>query len=129
MKPVYKNEMIEIAKGLRKNATKQENRLWYDFLKDYPVKFQRQRPIKGFVVDFYCAAANLSIEVDGSQHYTEQGKAYDTERAGVLAENGIDEIRFSNKEVDNDFASVCKTIDEEIRKRNIKPLNAKTRKK
>ena len=117
MKPYYKNELIERAKELRKNATKQENHLWYDFLKDYPVKVQRQRVIKGFIVDFYCAAANLVIELDGSQHYSEQGLAYDTERSAVLHGLGIEVIRFSNHEVDREFQSVCEKIDLTVRER------------
>ncbi len=117
MKPFYKNELIARAKELRKNATKQENHLWYDFLKYYPVKVQRQRVIKGFIVDFYCAAAKLAVELDGSQHFSEQGLAYDTERSAILNGFGIEVIRFSNLEVDKEFQSVCEMIDLKIKER------------
>ena len=82
---VNKNyKMLGTARALRRNLTPQEHRLWYVFLRDYPVKIYKQRIIESFVVDFYCAQARLVIELDGSQHYTEQGKAYDAERSAVL---------------------------------------------
>ncbi len=71
---VVKNfRMLETARELRRRLTPQEKKLWYDFLRKYPVKFYKQRIIESFVVDFYCADARLVIELDGSQHYTEQG--------------------------------------------------------
>ena len=84
----YKRELIPFAKQLRRNATKQEQHLWYDFLKDYPVKFRRQCAISGFIADFYCASAKLIIEVDGSQHYEEFNKEYDIERSAILSQSG-----------------------------------------
>ena len=69
----YQEKLIPRAKELRKNATKQENHLWYDFLCSYPVQFQRLKTIDHFIADFYCHAAKLIIELDGSQHYEEQG--------------------------------------------------------
>ena len=74
------NKMLGTARTLRRNLTPQEHKLWYVFLRDYPVKIYKQRIIESFVVDFYCAQARLVIELDGSQHYTEQGRAYDAER-------------------------------------------------
>lgn len=110
MKPYYKHELIPYAKELRKKATKQENHLWYDFLRTFPVKFQRQRPISGFIVDFYCAAAHLVIELDGSQHYTEDGKAYDMERSAILEEYGLTVLRYSNHDIDRRFSDICEDI-------------------
>lgn len=77
----YKKHLIPRAKELRKEATKQENHLWYDFLCSYPVRFQRQKTVGSFIADFYCHKAKLVIELDGSQHYSEQGQAYDEERS------------------------------------------------
>ena len=113
----YKGELIPRAKELRKSATKQENHLWYDFLKDFPVRFQRQKTISGFIADFYCAKAKLIIEIDGNQHYTDQGLAYDAERSGVLSQYGIEVIRFSNIEIDNHFDFVCKSIESKVEER------------
>ena len=117
MKPPYNNRLISNARELRKNATTQENHLWYDFLNQYPVKFRRQRPVEGFIVDFFCEQANLVIELDGSQHYTEQGIAYDTERTAVLENYGLKIIRFSNYDIDNNFYGVCTVIDKEVKER------------
>lgn len=64
--------------------TRQERHLWYDFLQDYPVKIYKQKVIDNFIVDFYCHSAKLVIELDGSQHYTEEGLANDEERTKIL---------------------------------------------
>ena len=117
MKPNYKGELIPKAKEMRKNATHSENRLWYSFLSKYPIKFRRQRPIKGLIADFYCEDARLVIEVDGNQHLTMQGDAYDTERSAVFYDYGIDVLRFSNYEIENCFNEVCKIIDENVKER------------
>ena len=61
----YQGKLIPRAKELRKGATKQENHLWYDFLRGYPMRFQRQKTIDGFIADFYCHVARLVVEVDG----------------------------------------------------------------
>ena len=61
--------LLSPARELRKNMTKEERHLWYDFLRTYPVKFTKQKIIGNYIVDFYCAKAGLVIELDGSQHY------------------------------------------------------------
>jgi len=113
----YQGKLIPRAKELHKEATKQENRLWYDFLRGYPVRFQRQKTIDSFIADFYCHAARLVIEVDGSQHYDEQGLAYDKERSAIFAEYGVKVIRFSNMEIEKNFQEVCNAIERETKKR------------
>ena len=70
--------------------------LWYDFLRSYPIKIYEQRIIGRFVVDFYCHKAKLVIELDGSQHYTDDGIAYDAERTALLNSYELHVIRFSN---------------------------------
>ena len=111
------NELLESAKSLRKSMTKQEKHLWYDFLSKYPVKIYRQRIIDGFIADFYCHKARLVIEIDGSQHYTPEGKEYDKFRSGILNQRGLHVIRFTNTDVDKNFDGVCFMIDKAIKER------------
>ena len=110
----YKRELIPFAKKLRANMTPQERRLWYCFLREYPIRFQRQKAIKSFIADFYCHKARLIIEIDGSQHYTEEGIAYDRERTDILKEFNLEVIRFSNSDIDDNFEGVCRMIDNQI---------------
>ena len=117
-KRIIKNyHLVEASKELRRNMTPQERRLWHLFLKTYPTKIYRQRIINNFIVDFYCHQARLVIELDGSQHYTDEGKAYDAERTEVLKSYGISVLRFSNSDVDRHFQEVCEKIDYEIKRR------------
>ena len=107
----YNKNNIVLAKNLRKNATKQENHLWYDFLSKYEVRFQRQKAIDNFIADFYCHQARLIIEIDGSQHYTEEGREKDEIRTEVLEEYGLTVIRFTNHQINTNFRGVCEYID------------------
>ena len=117
-KPLKKNnKLLNVARILRRNMTRQEKHLWYDFLRYYPVKIYKQRIIDNFIADFYCHSARLVIELDGSQHYTNQGKAHDEERTKILERYGICVLRFSNKDVDNNFEGVCCVIDKVINER------------
>ena len=113
----YNREMRERARELRRNMTPQEKRLWYNFLSSYDVKIYRQRSIGGFIVDFYCSKVKLAIEIDGSQHYTEEGAQYDSERSIVLKKYGVETIRFSNLDIDRNFEGVCQEIDSIIKER------------
>ena len=113
----YKHNLIDRAKELRREATPQENHLWYDFLRSYPVRFQRQKTIGSFIADFYCHRAKLVIEIDGSQHYEPQGMAYDEERTAIFSEFGIEVLRFSNAEINIQFKAVCEAIDLAVKKR------------
>jgi len=108
----YNPKLVERARELRKNMTEAEKKIWYGFLKNFKYRVLRQRPIHHFIVDFYCPALKLVIEIDGEQHYTEEGKAYDEERRKILERYGLREIRFRNKEVMNEFDRVCKEIEE-----------------
>lgn len=113
----YERTMIPRAKELRKAMTPQETRLWYGFLKDYPVRFQRQKTISSFIADFYCFRARLIVEIDGAQHYTAQGKAYDLERSAILERYGLKVIRFTNQEVEEHFRRVCVSIAQTVAER------------
>ena len=111
----YEKKNIPLAKTLRKNATPQERHLWYDFLSTYEVRFQRQKAIGNFIADFYCHKAKLVIEIDGSQHYTEQGKRRDVFRTEILEGYDLKIIRFSNREINKEFQAVCEYIDMVVR--------------
>ncbi len=115
-KRINNTKLTKRAQELRKNATPQENHLWYDFLREYPVKFRRQTTIHSFIVDFYCPAVKLVVEIDGSQHYSASGKAYDAERDYIIEQYGCKILRFSNHDVNCCFSSVCEMIDLEVRK-------------
>ena len=99
------------ARKLRKNMTQEERNLWYRFLKTYPCQFRRQKQFGRYIVDFYCAQAELVIELDGSQHYDEENAKYDQERTEYLKSLGLEVIRISNREVNQNFQSVCEYID------------------
>ena len=111
------NRQLENARRLRSEMTPHERKLWYLFLRKYPVKIYKQRIIGRFIVDFYCASAKLVIELDGSQHYEPQGTAYDSERSAFLTALGLEVLRFSNRDVDRNFRGVCTQIDITIQTR------------
>lgn len=120
MKPniVPKNgDMLPRARELRREMTPQERKLWYQFLRRYPVKIYKQRIIESFIADFYCSRAQLVIELDGAQHTTEQGLLYDRERSSIFSQFGLDVLRFSNYEVDLQFEAVCEKIHQTIQSR------------
>ena len=95
------------AQKLRSEMTKEERRLWYDFLKQLPVTVNRQKVIGHYIVDFYCASRKLVIELDGSQHYEAEGAASDRERDLALNSLGITVVRYSNDDVNRRFDGVC----------------------
>ena len=95
------------AQKLRCEMTKEERRLWYDFLKQLPVTINRQKVIEHYIVDFYCASVKLAIELDGSQHYEDEGAAADRERDNALNQRGITIVRYSNNDVNRNFDGVC----------------------
>ena len=99
------------AISLRKSMTREERHLWYDFLRDYPTRFLRQKVIDGYIVDFYCHAARLVIEIDGSQHYEERGLLSDKIRTERIEKRGLWVLRIPNNAVSTNFAGVCELID------------------
>ena len=109
--PLYTPSLIERARELRKNMTRQEKVLW-EFLRNYKFKFYRQRPIGRYIADFYCRKLRLVIEVDGSQHNAPEAVEYDRIRTEYMNSLGLTVIRFSNYEVDNNFSAVCAEIEE-----------------
>ena len=111
----YKKLNIAYAKELREDMTEQERKLWYNFLKKYPVRFQRQKAIDNFIADFYCASVKLVIELDGSQHYSKDGKSYDGFRTEKLEQFGITVLRICNGEIDRNFKNACAYIDSTVK--------------
>ena len=91
--------------------TKEERHLWYDYLRNYPVRFLRQKVIDNYIVDFYCHEARLIIELDGSQHYEDRGHQYDEIRTEQLQERDLIVIRIPNNEISRNFRGVCEYID------------------
>ena len=98
------------AKSLRKNMTKEERHLWYDFLKTLPITVNRQKVIGNYIVDFYIATSKLVIELDGSQHYEEKGIENDAKRDAFLIGLGFTVLRYSYLDVNQRFESVCEDI-------------------
>ena len=107
----HNSKNVTVARILRKNMTKEERHLWYDFLRDYPIRFYRQKVIGKYIVDFYCSKAKLVIELDGSQHYEDNMIAYDNERTAYLEQYDLKVVRFSNRELNENFKGVCEHID------------------
>jgi very-short-patch-repair endonuclease len=94
-----KNE--EYARQLRREMTPWERKLWYCFLKDYPIRFQRQKCIDNYIADFYCFRARLVIELDGGGHYDPESGKKDAIRTKILEQYGLKVIRFCNRDIDN----------------------------
>ena len=110
------SELTKLARQLRKNQTKEEALLWYNFLSKCPVRFHRQYVIGNYIADFYCHQARLVIELDGSQHYEEDGLEKDAQRDGYFENLGLTVLRIPNNMVTENFRGVCEEILELIQK-------------
>ncbi|MBQ9785801.1 MAG: endonuclease domain-containing protein [Clostridia bacterium] len=112
----YNKENIPLAKILRKNMTRHENKLWYEYLRDYPIRFQRQKAIGNYIADFYCAKARLVIELDGSGHYSKPQIVKDEIRTKELEAMNLQVLRICNTDIDRDFNRICEYIDIIVKK-------------
>ena len=110
MNDLYNKKLVPNSRVLRKNMTKQERHLWYDFLKDLPCTVRRQKVLGPYIVDFYIADAKLVIELDGSQHYEDENTVADRQRDAYLKGQGITVLRIPNNEVMQNFSGVCEYI-------------------
>lgn len=110
-------KLVPLARQLRKNMTKEERRLWFDYLREYPRKFVRQKIVGRYILDFYCAQAKLAVEVDGSQHYEPAEAERDRERTKYLEGFGITVIRIPNNELMHNFRGACEYIDLHVKRR------------
>ena len=110
MHSTHNPKLTPNAKALRKNMTKEERHLWYDFLRGLPVMVHRQKVIGHYIADFYIASAKLVIELDGSQHFEQPGLEADRERDAYMHSLGLQVLRYANSDVNRNFRGVCQDI-------------------
>lgn len=110
-------ELVSRARELRRDMTKEERRLWFDYLRTYPVRFSRQKILGRYIADFYCAQAGLVLELDGSQHYDPEEQEKDAQRTAYLEKYSIHVVRIPNNEVTGNFRGVCEYIDSLVKQR------------
>ena len=110
-------ELVSRARELRRDMTKEERRLWFDYLRTYPVRFSRQKILGRYIADFYCAQAGLVLELDGSQHYEPEEQEKDAQRTAYLEKYSIHVVRIPNNEVTGNFRGVCEYIDSLVKQR------------
>jgi len=122
MRSKHNKQLVPLAKQLRKEMTKEERHLWYDFLRSYPARFSRQKILGKYIADFYCAEAKLVIELDGSQHYESDNGQKDDERTEFLKEYGLKVIRIPNNEIGRNFRGVCDYIDVAVKQSLSQPV-------
>ena len=115
MRSKHNKMLVPLEKLLRKEMTKEERHLWYDYLRDHAVRFSRQKVLGKYIVDFYSAKAKIVIELDGSQHYTDAEIQKDTERTAFLENYGLKIIRIPNNAIHENFRGVCEYIDAVVR--------------
>ena len=118
----YNKENIPLAKTLRKNMTPWERKLWYDFLRYYPVRFQRQKAIGNYIADFYCEKVRLVIELDGGGHYTAELAKKDEMRTKDLESMNLTVVRICNLDIDRNFSGVCEYIDLTVKRLSLSQL-------
>ena len=112
----YNKRNIPLAKKLRKTMTPWERKLWYEYLRTYPIRFQRQKAIGNYIVDFYCAKARLVVELDGGGHFAPEQIKADAHRTAELESMNLKVIRICNSDVDSYFSGVCEFLDNEVRR-------------
>ena len=110
-------KLVPLARNLRKEMTREERKLWYQFLHHYPVRFYRQKVLGKYIADFYCAKAKLVIELDGSQHYEEKGQEKDAFRTRYLEGYDLEVLRIANNQLRENFEGVCAYIDWIVKQR------------
>ena len=110
-------QLTPYARDLRNNMTPQERKLWYEYLRKYPIQFRRQITVERYILDFYCAQAKLAVEIDGAQYYESKGKQHDLCRTNYLNSVGIEVLRFTNSDVEEKFLGVCITIGNRVKDR------------
>ena len=111
--------LTKLSQNLRKNATNEENTLWYQYLRKHPVQFRRQCVFGTYIVDFYCAKAQLVVELDGSQHYEPEEIAKDEARTKYLESLGLLVLRFPNNYIHQNLRGVCQAIDQAVYSRYV----------
>ncbi|MBO5786227.1 MAG: endonuclease domain-containing protein [Clostridia bacterium] len=112
MQRKYNKRLIPLARTLRKNMTREEKHLWYDFLRNHPARFTRQKVLGKYIADFYSSRAKLVIELDGTQHFEPDALEYDKQRTEFIEEYGVTVYRVWNWELNTNFSGVCQGIQE-----------------
>lgn len=112
-----KNKLNQYAKEMRRRMTPWEGKLWFMFLRNYPIKFKRQVVIDRYIVDFSCNAVKLIIDLDGGGHYNPENQQLDVERTKFLEHNGYKVVRILNSDIDKNLRGVCEYIDREVKAR------------
>ena len=115
----YSKDNKNLANNLRKNMTDYEKKLWYQFLRLFPVKYIRQKRLGNYIADFYCHKAKLVIELDGEQHYEEDALEYDQIRTNFLEQYNLIVLRFTNYELSNNYSGICEHIENVVKERLI----------
>ena len=110
MNQTHNTKLTSRSQNLRRNMTKEERHLWYDFLKTLPVTVHRQKVFGQYIVDFYIAEAKTVIELDGSQHYEEAGQEKDARRDTYFESLGLQVLRIPNNAITENFRGVCEKI-------------------
>lgn len=115
----YHSHLKPLSRTLRSNMTDAEQIMWKHLRgkQIHGVQFYRQKPLAGYIVDFYCASAKLVVELDGSQHLETENRANDIERSKVLAALGLDVLRFDNRQVMTELDSVLSMIADAVKKK------------
>jgi len=120
----YNGNLKQYSRQLRENMTDAEKHLWAKMrrkqVKGY--QFYRQKPIGDYIVDFFCPRAKLVIEVDGSQHFSDEMTEYDRIRNEYLSSLGLRVLRFTNTDVLTYIEGVVESIEGKIPPEKI-PLN------
>ena len=118
MKP-YNPILKLFSRNLRSNMTDAEQLLWSKLRRKQilGVQFYRQKPVSGFIVDFYCAAANLVIELDGSQHVESEQQIKDIQRDQKLKALGLQVLRFNNNQVLTELDAVMSVVFDAVEKK------------
>jgi very-short-patch-repair endonuclease len=112
MRTLYTSRLVPRARELRREQTPAERRLWFCFLRGCDIKFRRQVPLLGYILDFYAPSLKLCIELDGQSHETTEAQRYDAARTETLTAAGITVLRFSNEDVSYRFSAVCTAIEQ-----------------
>ena len=110
-------QRLQFRKELRKQMTKEERKLWFECLRDYPVRFRSQEIILDYIADFYCSRAKLIVELDGEQHADPVEKERDALRTRRIEQLGYKVIRIPNREIWRNFQGVKECIYREMKKR------------
>ena len=110
MNELHNARLKSFSQKMRREMTKEERHLWYDFLKALPVTVHRQKVLGNYIADFYIASKKIAIELDGSQHFIGAGVRSDRDRDAWMQENGITVLRYTNLQIQREFDAVCSDI-------------------